>query len=166
MAHETPTSSFDTFPASPPTSSGPPQVVWYDYLIRAHPHHTDYAGVAWHGSYINWMEEARIECLRSAGLDYVDLVEAGCELPVVEMSVRYHQPIRMGMEALVRTRMAEIEGVRINWDYQIQSVDGITLFVTARITLVPVDRSKGKIARQFPALLKQALVKLAALTQD
>ena len=166
MAHETPTSPFDTFPASPPASSGPLQVVWYDYLIRAHPHHTDYAGVAWHGSYINWMEEARIECLRAAGLDYVDLVEAGCELPVVEMSVRYHQPIRMGMQALVRTRMAEIEGVRINWDYQIQSVDGTTLFVTARITLVPVDRGKGKIARQFPALLNQALLKLASLTQD
>ncbi|NEO28658.1 MAG: acyl-CoA thioesterase, partial [Kamptonema sp. SIO4C4] len=38
---------------------------WYEYLVKAQPHHTDYAGVVWHGSYISWLEEARVECLRS-----------------------------------------------------------------------------------------------------
>ncbi len=134
---------------------------WFEYLIRAQPHHTDYAGIVWHGSYLTWMEEARVECLRSIGIDFADLVALGCDLPVVELSIRYHQPLRMGMVGVVRTRMAEMDGVRINWDYQIQSADGQDLFVTARVALVAVDREKGKILRQLPATVKDALVRLS-----
>ncbi len=34
---------------------------WLHYRVHAFPHHTDYAGVVWHGTYVNWMEEARVE---------------------------------------------------------------------------------------------------------
>lgn len=134
---------------------------WFDYPVQVHPHHTDYAGVVWHGSYIAWMEEARIECLRSLGINYADLVVLGCELPVVDLSIRYHRPLRMGMAALVRTRMADLVGVRINWDYQIQSPNAQELYITAKVTLVAVDREKGKILRQLPPAMKDALVKLS-----
>jgi len=134
---------------------------WFEYPVRAHPHHTDYAGVVWHGAYLTWMEEARVECLRSIGIDFADLVALGCDLPVVELSMRYHQAVRMGMGAIVRTRIASMEGVRINWDYQIQSPDGQELFITARVVLVGVDREKGKIMRQLPPAVKDALVKLS-----
>jgi acyl-CoA thioester hydrolase len=107
------------------------------------------------------MEEARVACLKSIGIDFADLVALGCDLPVVEMSIRYHQAVRMGDSVLVRTRMTDMEGVRINWDYQIQAADRPELFVTARVTLVGVDREKGKIMRQLPAAVKNALVKLA-----
>jgi acyl-CoA thioester hydrolase len=117
----------------------------------------------WHGSYIAWMEEARVECLRSIGINYSDLVALGCELPVVELSLRYHQPVLMGMEIVVKTRMAAMEGVRLQWDYQIQSTDGQDLFVTARVVLVTVDREKGKIMRQLPPSVKDALAKLTSL---
>ena len=135
---------------------------WFEYLVRAHPHHTDYAGIVWHGAYLMWMEEARVECLRSIGIEFADLVALGCDLPVVELSIRYHQPVQMGMAAVVRTRMADMEGVRVNWDYQIQSTDGQDLFATARVALVAVDREKGKIMRQLPPAVKEALVKLTA----
>jgi len=135
---------------------------WFEYAVRAQPHHTDYAGIVWHGSYIAWMEEARVECVRYIGIEFADLVALGCDLPVVELSIRYHQPIQMGMSAVVRTRMADMEGVRVNWDYQIQSTDGQDLFATARVALVAVDREKGKVMRQLPAAVKEALVKLAA----
>lgn len=135
---------------------------WFDYPVTAHPHHADYSGVVWHGSYIAWMEEARIECLRSIGVAFADLVALGCDLPVVELAIRYHQALRMGMSAIVKTRMVDLAGVRINWDYQIQSADGQELYVTARITLVAVDREKGKILRQLPPTVKDALLKLTA----
>lgn len=133
---------------------------WFEYPVIAYPHQTDYGGNAWHGTYIAWLEEARVACLKSIGIDFADLVALGCDLPVVELSIRYHQPVKMGMSAIVRTRMAEMEGVRINWDYQVQSADGQTLFITARVTLVAVDREKGKIMRQLPERVKAALVKL------
>lgn len=138
---------------------------WFEYPVRAQAHHTDYAGVVWHGSYIAWMEEARVECLREIGVEFAALVALGCDLPVVELSVRYHRPLQMGMAAVVRTRVKEVRGVRINWDYQIQLLDGQELFVTARVTLVAVDLGKGKIMR-MPPVLKDAFTRLAAIPNE
>ncbi|MBD2463751.1 acyl-CoA thioesterase [Oscillatoria sp. FACHB-1407] len=142
-------------------SSQPTDAKWFEYLIRVQPHHTDYSGTVWHGSYIIWMEEARVECLRSLGVNFADLVALGCDLPVVELTVRYHRSMQMGMEAVVKTRMSSIEGVRINWDYCIQSLDEQEIYVTAQVTLVTVDREKGKIMRQLPPSVKDALIRLS-----
>lgn len=132
---------------------------WFEYRVKAHPHHTDYGGVVWHGAYLTWMEEARVEALRSRGIEFADLVALGCNLPVIELSVRYLQPVRMGMEVLVKTRMSEIEGVRIHWDYQLQSIEGEVLFLTGRVTLVAVDLEKGKVMRRLPPAVEEALGK-------
>jgi acyl-CoA thioester hydrolase len=133
---------------------------WFEYLVRAQPHHTDYAGIVWHGTYLTWMEEARVECLRSIGIEFADLVALGCDLPVVDLSVRYHQSVKLGMSVLVRTRMAEVTGVRMNWDYRIVSPDNQDLYITGRVTLVALDREKGKIMRQLPPAFQDALAKI------
>ena len=133
---------------------------WFEYPVVVYPHDTDHGGVVWHGTYLTWMEEARIECLRSLGLDYTNFVNLGYELPVVEVNLRYHQSLKMGEQALVKTRMNNIRGVRIHWDYQITDWQGSTIYVSGRVTLVGIDREKGKIMRRLPPLLKDALVKL------
>lgn len=134
---------------------------WFEYPVRAHPHHTDYAGVVWHGSYITWMEAARVECLRSLGIDFEKLVALGCDLPVVDLSLRYHRAMRMGMAAIVKTRMLRLSGVRLNWDYRIESPDSKELFLTGTVTLVAIDREKGKIMRRLPSAFKDALMRIA-----
>ncbi|HEY9845343.1 MAG TPA: thioesterase family protein [Candidatus Caenarcaniphilales bacterium] len=148
------------YPTDPELSSTSIVRDWFDYPVRVQPHHTDYAGVVWHGSYVAWLEAARVECLRAVGVEFADLVASGCDLPVVELSLRYHRSLRMGMAAVIKTRMAEVTGVRLHWDYQIQSPDGQALYATARVTLVPIDRQKGKIRRQLPVVVKDALVQL------
>jgi acyl-CoA thioester hydrolase len=134
---------------------------WFEYLITVYPHHTDYSGVVWHGAYITWMEEARIECLKSIGIDFVDVVKMGCDLPVVEMSLRYHRSLTMGSEAVVKCKVQNLDGVRIKWDYEIQSADRETTYLTGTVALVAVDMEKGNIMRQIPPTVKEALVRLA-----
>jgi acyl-CoA thioester hydrolase len=134
---------------------------WFEYLVRVYPHHTDYSGAVWHGTYVTWMEEARVESLRSLGIEYAEWVAQGVELPVVELSLRYHRSVQMGQSLAVRTRMAATEGVRLLWDYEIRSPDAQELYVTAQVTLVGVDRDKGKIIRQLPPALKKALTRLS-----
>ncbi|EAZ88208.1 acyl-CoA thioesterase [Crocosphaera chwakensis] len=133
---------------------------WFEYSVRVQPHHTDYAGVVWHGTYITWMETARVECLRSMGMDFAELVKLGCDLPVVELSLRYHRVLQLGEIAIVKTRMTEMTGVRMYWDYRIESGDRQQVHVTGKITLVAADREKGKIMRQLPPAVKDILVKL------
>jgi acyl-CoA thioester hydrolase len=133
---------------------------WFEYPILVYPHHTDYAGIVWHGTYLSWLEEARIECLRSIGIDFADLVAMGCDLPVVDLSMRYHQALRMGESAIVKTRTVDMEGVRLLWEYEIESPDRTITYLTGVVTLVAVDREKGKIMRQLPTTFKDALVKM------
>lgn len=135
---------------------------WFEYPIRVQPHHTDYAGVVWHGNYLRWLEEARVEYLRSVGVEFSELVALGCDLPVVELSLRYHRPLRLGEAAIVKARMLEMTGVRLNWDYQIQSLPDKELCLSARVSLVAVDREQGKIMRRLPDRFSAALTKLAA----
>lgn len=130
---------------------------WYEYPIKAQPHHTDYAGLVWHGTYLTWMEEARVEYLRASGLEYADLVKIGCSLLVVDLSLRYHQGMQMGEKAIVKTRIIPSKKVRITWDYKIQSPDEGELFVSGQVTLVAVDIDKNKIMRKLPPELKSAL---------
>jgi acyl-CoA thioester hydrolase len=134
---------------------------WFEYPITVYPHHTDYSGVVWHGAYTAWMEEARIECLKSIGIDFVDVVKMGCDLPVVEMSLRYHRSLTMGSEVVVKCKVQNLDGVKIKWDYEIQSADRETTYLTGTVALVAVDMDKGKIMRQIPPTVKEALLRLA-----
>lgn len=133
---------------------------WLDYPIKVSPHHTDHGGIVWHGSYLTWMEEARIEALREIGVEYSDLVAVGCELPVVDLAIRYQKSLRMGQNAIVRCRMQPIKGVRLIWDYEIRSNDYQELYITGQVTLVAMDWQKGKIMRRLPPLVQDALEKL------
>lgn len=133
---------------------------WFEYPVKVQPHHTDYAGRVWHGTYLTWMEAARIEYLRSIGIDFTELVKLGCDLPVVELSLQYHRPLVLGMSAIVKTRLLDSQGVRLNWDYRIESGDRNEVYLTGTVTLEGVDREQDKIMRQLPPSVKDALIKI------
>lgn len=148
------------FPQSQPSTDTASEKPWFDYIVRVFPHHTDYGGIVWHGTYLSWLEEARVERLRLTGLEYHTLVEIGCELPVVYLNIRYHQPVKMGMEIVVKSRILPTKGVRLPWEYRIESLDGQCLYLTAQVTLVPIDRQTGKIMRLLPPVLQASLAQL------
>jgi acyl-CoA thioester hydrolase len=139
---------------------------WFEYGVRVQPHHTDYAGIVWHGTYIQWMEAARVECLREVGVAFDDLVRLGYDLPVVDLAVRYHQPLRLGATAVVKTRMLAMQGVRLNWDYEIVALAPDShLCLTGTVTLVTIDRAKHKIVRRIPPDLQDVFDKIGVYFQ-
>ena len=50
---------------------------------RVLPQHTDHAGVMWHGAYVAWLEEARVEALARVGLPYEVISKQGDRKSVV-----------------------------------------------------------------------------------
>ncbi len=132
----------------------------FRYPVRVQPHHTDYAGVVWHGTYIAWMEEARVECLRTVGANYADWVEQGVDLPVIDLTLQYQRPLSLGMEAVVVTGLAPRRGVRLIWEYDIQDRATGATCVRGRVTLAPVDRQNRKIRRQLPPSIATVLDQL------
>ena len=79
------------------------------------------------------------------------------------MTSRYHRPRKMGMQAIVKVRMREMKGVRMEWDNRIASPDGKELYFTGRVVLVSIDREKGKIVRKLPPTFVAALRKIRGI---
>lgn len=80
-------------------------------------------GVAHHASYAPWLEIARTELLREAGMSYAAMEAAGVFLVVTRMEIRYRRPIRYDDVLEVRV-VAEPKGaVRIRHTYEIVLVE-------------------------------------------
>ncbi|MEO0869255.1 MAG: thioesterase family protein [Cyanobacteria bacterium J06642_11] len=128
---------------------------WFDYGFRVQPHHTDYSGVVWHGTYIQWMETARVECLRAVNFAFEELVEAGYDLPVVDIQLRYHQSLKLGSQGLVKTQLNQ-RGIKLVWTYEIYdtTLAPHELCVTGEVILVTIDMEKRKIVRRLPSKLQ------------
>ncbi len=155
-----------TQPQLPPTEAIAPELglnatteQWFEYPIQVYPNHTDYGGRVWHGTYIKWLEEARVESLRHIGFDFAELVAMGCDLPVVEINLRYHRALKLGEQGIVKSRLAEINGVKMTWSQKIQSTDNQQTYLSGRVILVAIDPEKGKIMRQLPPIVKDRLVR-------
>lgn len=132
----------------------------FEYFVRVQPHHTDYAGIVWHGTYVAWMEEARIAYLESYGISFASWVEMGIDLPVVDLSLRYRRSLQMGMVAAVKAWSPPQKGVRLIWEYDIQNQETGETCVTGSVTLAPVDTAQRKVLRQLPDPIKSDLARL------
>ena len=51
---------------------------------------TDAAGIVYYGNYLRWFEVGRAELMRRKGFSYLDTMERGVLLPVIEAGARYH----------------------------------------------------------------------------
>lgn len=130
---------------------------------RVLPQHTDHAGVMWHGAYIAWLEEARVEALAAAGLDYSALSARGFELPVVQLSLTYHQVLRHGDAVLLRSWLLPRRGLKLCWCSQFLGPDGaLAAAASVDLVLVTLDRaaSEPRLQRRWPDDLAQAVAAL------
>lgn len=87
--------------------------------VRVRYAETDQMGVAWHGGYFAWFEVGRTDLLRSRGFTYRRLEEHGLRLPVIEASARYLRPALYDDVLEIRTRVTEIRGARVAFEYEI-----------------------------------------------
>lgn len=132
---------------------------------RVLPQHTDHAGVMWHGTYLSWLEEGRVEALAAAGLAYSDLSRLGLELPVVSLAIDYRRGLRHGDVVQLRSWVLPRQGLRLPWFSQFLGADG-AVAAEAQVELVLVDwqgaEGERRLLRQMPADLEAAISRLAA----
>ena len=120
---------------------------------RVLPQHTDHAGVMWHGAYVAWLEEARVEALAAAGLSYSAMAGMGLEMPVVSMTVAYRRSIRHGDPIVLESQCGSQSGVR--WPWRSRFVLDGQVMADARVELVIVG--DGRLLRQPPDAIRPAL---------
>ena len=117
----------------------------------------------WHGAYLAWLEEARVEALAGAGLAYSDLAARGLALPVVSLAIEYRQALLHGECVEVWSRVEPRRGPPFPWISHFYTASGV-LEAEARVDLVLVDLAGGpqggRLLRQLPPDLASAVERL------
>jgi acyl-CoA thioester hydrolase len=90
--------------------------------IRARYAETDQMGVVYHANYLIWMEVARVEYCREAGIRYRDLEsEHGVLLAVTDVGCRYISPARYDEEVEITTRVRRATHRSLVFEYEMRA---------------------------------------------
>ncbi|HTM43353.1 MAG TPA: thioesterase family protein [Polyangiaceae bacterium] len=95
-----------------------------NYRVRVRFGETDLMGIAHHGSYVAYLESARIEYLRRRNFNYSDMNDRGYHMPVVEMQLRYRKAARFDDEIIVETKLGTLTRVKVDFVYRLLRVNG------------------------------------------
>ena len=120
-------------------------------LVRVNYSETDQMGVVYHARYLVWLDVARTEHLRLAGMTYRELEEAGLRLVVSEVSLRFRQPARYDDPVRIRCWVRELASRKIDFGYAVEHADDGRLLATAFTSLLALDRDMN-LTRLPPAV--------------
>ena len=123
------------------------------------PQHTDHAGVVWHGTYLNWLEESRIDSIGKAGIKYIELLNRGFEMPVYKIEIKYLMPIMIGDEIIIKSYFITNQGPRIKVNSTLTNLMN-KIHAEASIDIVLINKETFKVVRKRPLFLEHYLSNL------
>ena len=105
---------------------------------------TDTAGIVYYANYLKFMERARSDMLRAAGIDQRAAKEAGTGVyAVAHVDIRYMRPARLGDDLLVLSTVEQVRAASVVIHQRVMR--GPEQLADARVTaafLDPNDRPK------------------------
>ena len=125
------------------------------------PQHTDHAGVMWHGSYLNFLEEGRIDALNKVGISYSELSKKGFEIPVISIKINYKMSFFHGETFVLTSQFKLVNKIRLNCKTSFLKSNG-DIGAEAIIELVVVENKNDslKVLRKLPSEIKNILLLL------
>jgi len=125
------------------------------------PQHTDHAGVMWHGSYLDFLEEGRIDALDKVGYSYSELSKNGFEIPVVSIQLKYKISFNHGENVLLTSQFKLEKKIRLTCKTLFLKSNG-DIGAEAIIELVVVRKINDsiKLVRELPVQIKNILLLL------
>ncbi len=103
---------------------------------------TDTAGIVYYANYLKFIERARSDMLRAAGIDQRAAIEAGTGVyAVAEVNIRYLRPARLGDDLVIVSAVDTVRAASVVIHQQVMR--GADMLADARVTaafLSPDDR--------------------------
>lgn len=116
------------------------------FALRVYFEDTDAGGVVYHTSYLRFMERARSDMMRLAGIDQRGAMERGEGAYVVaEIAMRYKAPARLDDDLLVVSRVGKMRGASCLVHQRVMR--GAEMLVEADISVV-LTGAGGRPKRQ------------------
>jgi len=119
-------------------------------------HDVDVMHVAWHGHYAKYLEIARCVLLDKIDYNYPQMKASGYAWPVIDMRIRYAQPLRFQQKIVVIAELTEWEN-RLKVDYRIVDKASGKRLTKAYTVQVAVDISNEEMLFASPQVLLDKL---------
>jgi acyl-CoA thioester hydrolase len=100
----------------------------------------DQMGVVYHANYLVWLDVARTELLRQAGMSYKALEGKGYFLAVSEARLRYRRAARYDDPIRVRCWVREVGSRKVGFGYAVEHAERDELLATAVIELLSLSQ--------------------------
>ncbi len=113
----------------------------FSHQVRTRFAETDAMGVIHHGSYLAYLEEARVAWLRHRGRPYGEVRREGVDLAVLEVALRYRRPLHF--DELVDVHL--VVGAQTRTTFQIAYL--LTVAGEVRASAVTVHGAVGPDGR-------------------
>ena len=94
-------------------------LIWHRCGNRTLYADTDRSNVVYHANYLRYFELGRASLMRDAAYPYREIEESGYVYPIIDMGIRFHHPLHYDDPMWIHTRPAELERVRLRFDYVI-----------------------------------------------
>ena len=133
--------------------------VWHRCKSRILYADTDRSQVVYHGNYLRYFELGRATLMRDTAYPYREVEASGFVYPIIEVGVQYFAPLYYDDPMWVHTHPAEMERVRLRFDYVITHREtgdiickGFTRHCATNASGVPVaiDEKTAQLWKVFP----------------
>ncbi len=94
-------------------------LVWHRCGNRTLYADTDRSSVVYHANYLRYFELGRASLMRDAAYPYKEVEESGYVYPIIDMGIQFYHPLYYDDPMWIYTRPAELERVRLRFDYLI-----------------------------------------------
>jgi acyl-CoA thioester hydrolase len=105
----------------------------HHFALRVYFEDTDVAGIVYYANYLRFMERARSDMLRAAGIDQRAALDSGVGVyAVVEVNIKYRSPARLDDELVVLSTLEEVRASSVVIHQRVMRGDKI--LADARVT--------------------------------
>jgi len=119
-------------------------------------HDIDIMHIAWHGHYVKYLEIARTALLESIDYDIAQMRASGYAWPVIELKIRYAQPLTYRQHIVVEASIVEFEN-RLKVNYRIFDKDSGNRLTKAHTVQVATEIKSGEMLYASPPILREKL---------
>jgi acyl-CoA thioester hydrolase len=119
-------------------------------------HDLDPLEICWHGHYVRYFEIARAALLQTIDYDYPDMRTSGYAWPVIELFIRYAQPLFYRQRIEIETFLTEWEN-RLKFEYLVRDAQSGKRLTRGYTIQVAVNMSTQEMCLASPAVLAEKL---------
>lgn len=133
----------------------------HETLIKVPFFDVDSMNIVWHGHYCKYLEVARCELLDKIGYNYTDMKNSGFMFPIVDMQIKYVQPLVFEQQIRIVSKLVEWE-CRLKIDYKIMDADTQQVLTKASTTQAAVNANTKQLQFVCPDIFIQRVNQLLA----